>query len=59
LGERGRALDELETYADKRNSAFAAWLWNRSFDALRDDPRFKAVLTKLALPYTPPANTEP
>jgi adenylate cyclase len=59
LGERGRALDELEIYAVKHNSAFAAWLWNRGFDPLRDEPRFKAVLAKLALPYTPPAITEP
>jgi len=59
LGERGRALDELEIYATKRNSAFEMWLWNRGFDPLRDDSRFKAVLAKLALPYTPPANTEP
>jgi adenylate cyclase len=59
LGERGRALDELEIYADKHNSAFAGWLWNRGFDPLRDEPRFKAVLAKLALPYTPPAATEP
>lgn len=59
LGERGPALDELEIYADKRNSAFEMWLWNRGFDPLRDDPRFKAVLAKLALPYTPPANAEP
>ena len=58
LGERGRALDELEIYAAKRNSAFMAWLWNRGFDPLRDEPRFKAVLAKLALPYMPPANTE-
>src|SRR4029077_19088940 len=53
LGERGRALDELEIYAVKHNSAFAGWLWNRSFDPLRDEPRFKAALAKLALPYTP------
>ena len=59
LRERGRALDELEIYAAKRNSAFEMWLWNRGFDPLRDDSRFKAVLAKLALPYTPPANTEP
>jgi adenylate cyclase len=58
LGERGRALDELEIYAVKHNSAFAGWLWNRGFDPLRDEPRFKAVLAKLALPYTPPAGTE-
>jgi adenylate cyclase len=59
LGERARALDELESYATKRNSAFTAWLWTRGFDPLRDEPRFKAVLAKLALPYTPAANTEP
>jgi Tfp pilus assembly protein PilF len=59
LGERGRALDELEIYSVEHNSAFAAWLWDRAFDPLRDEPRFKAVLTKLALPYTPPAIAEP
>jgi len=59
LGERGRALDQLEIYADKHNSAFAGWLWNRAFDPLRADPRFKAVLAKLSLPYTPSAVTEP
>jgi tetratricopeptide (TPR) repeat protein len=57
LGERNAALDQLEIYADKHNSGFAAWLWNRGFDPLRDDPRFKAVLAKLALPYIPPAAT--
>jgi tetratricopeptide (TPR) repeat protein len=59
LGERNRALDELEIYAVKHNSGFKAWLWNRGFDPLRNEPRFKAVLAKLALPYTPPAVTEP
>jgi TolB-like protein/Tfp pilus assembly protein PilF len=59
LGERGRALDELEIYAVKQNSAFAPWLWNRGFDPLRDEPRFKAVLAKRGLPYTPSAVTEP
>ena len=59
LGQRDRALDELEKYAIKPNSAFAPWLWNRGFDPLRDDPRFKAVLAKLALPYTPPGSTTP
>jgi Tfp pilus assembly protein PilF len=57
LGERSGALDQLEIYADKHNSGFAAWLWNKGFDPVRDDPRFKAVLAKLALPYTPPAAT--
>ncbi|HEY4273389.1 MAG TPA: adenylate/guanylate cyclase domain-containing protein, partial [Candidatus Udaeobacter sp.] len=59
LGERGPALDELEIYAVKHNSAFTPWLWNRGFDPLRDEPRFKAILAKLGLPYTPPAVTKP
>jgi TolB-like protein/Tfp pilus assembly protein PilF len=59
LGERSRALDQLEIYADKHNSSFGAYLWGRCFDPLRNDPRFKAVLVKLALPYTPPSVTEP
>ena len=59
FGESGRALDQLEIYADKHNSAFAGWLWNRGFDALRGEPRFKAVLAKLALPYAPPDIAEP
>jgi TolB-like protein len=59
LGERDRALDQLEIYSVKHNSGFGAWLWNRGFDPLRNEPRFKAVLTKLSLPYTPPASTEP
>ena len=58
LGERDSALDQLEIFADKHNSGFAAWLWNRGFDPVRHDPRFKAVLAKLALPYTPPATNE-
>ena len=53
MGERGRALDQLEIYADKHNSAFAGWLWNRGFDPLRDDPRFKALLAKLVFALHP------
>ncbi len=52
LGERDRALDQLEIYATKHNSSFGAFLWDRSFDPLRNEPRYKAVLAKLALPYT-------
>ena len=59
LGERNRALDQLEIYAEKHNSAFPPWLWNRGFDSLRNEPRFKAVLAKLALPYKPPDLSEP
>ncbi len=59
FGKRDRALDQLEIFAEKHNSAFAPWLWNRGFDPLRNNPRFKVVLAKLALPYTPPIVTEP
>jgi tetratricopeptide (TPR) repeat protein len=55
LRERDRALDQLEVYAAKHNSSFGAFLWDRSFDPLRNEPRFKAVLAKLALPYSPAA----
>ena len=59
LGERGRALDQLEICANKHNSGFIAWLWHKGFDPLRDDPRFKAALAKLDLPYTPPVILNP
>jgi TolB-like protein/Tfp pilus assembly protein PilF len=59
LGERDRALDELETYAVKHNSAFASWLWQSAFDPLRNEPRFKAILAKLALPYHPASAPKP
>src|SRR5262249_39544776 len=59
LGERNRALDELEVYADKHNSAFPWCFGPRVFDRLRNEPRFKAVLAKLNLPSPPPAVTEP
>jgi adenylate cyclase len=58
LGERSRALDQLEIYASKHNSSFGAFLWDRCFDPLRNDSRFHAVLTKLGLPYTPPAGSK-
>lgn len=58
LGERARSLDQLEEYALKHNSSFGAFLWDRCFDPLRNDPRFQAVLAKLGLPYTPPAGTK-
>ncbi len=59
LDQRERALDQLEIYATKHNSSFGAFLWGRAFDPLRNEPRFESVLAKLALPYTPPAVTEP
>src|SRR5262249_43225048 len=57
-GEGDSALDKLKIYANKHNGGFAAWLWNRGFAPVRHAPRFKAVLAKLAFPYTPPATNE-
>jgi adenylate cyclase len=59
LGERSRALDQLEIYAIKHNSSFGAFLWDRCFEPLRNEPRFKAVLAKLNLPYVPAASPKP
>ncbi len=53
LGEHERALDQLELYAAGHNNSFGGLLWIGSFDPLRNDPRFKAVLKKMGLPYTP------
>jgi TolB-like protein/Tfp pilus assembly protein PilF len=58
LDQHDRALDQLEIYAAKHNSSFAAFLWDRCFDPLRNEPRFKAVLTKLGLPYTPAGDSK-
>ena len=59
LGERDRALDQIESFAVNHNSGFVNLLWNRTFDPLRDEPRFKAALAKLGLPYTPSGSTKP
>jgi TolB-like protein/Tfp pilus assembly protein PilF len=55
LADRNTALTALEaTIADGPISA-EEWLWLPAFDPIRDDPRFKAVLKKMGLPYPPPA----
>jgi hypothetical protein len=53
LGERDRALAALEDYAAHGNGAIQQLLWFPAFDPIRSDPRFKAVLKKIGLPYTP------
>ncbi len=55
LGEHKRAIDELEGYSARRSAAAGGMLWTRPFDPLRTDPRFKAVLKKMDLPYQPAA----
>ena len=53
LGERNRALTALQAYANHGNSAIQQLLWFPAFDPVRGDPRFKAVLKKIGLPYKP------
>ncbi len=59
LGEHDRAIAQLEVYADRRNAAGSGVLWIRAFDPLRSDPRYKAVLQKMGLPYTPTDGVTP
>ncbi|MHB8680355.1 MAG: tetratricopeptide repeat protein [Rudaea sp.] len=53
LGENDRALAVLEELAIDGNSTTSQLLWYPAFDPLRDNPRFKAVLKKIGLPYMP------
>jgi TolB-like protein len=59
LGETDRALDVLELFAVKRNSNQPQTLWSPAFDPIRNDPRFKAVLKKMGLPYKPTESDSP
>jgi TolB-like protein len=53
LGERDRASAVLENFTVKGNSSTPQLLWYPMFDPIRNEPRFKAVLKKIGLPYTP------
>jgi TolB-like protein/Flp pilus assembly protein TadD len=55
LGERDKALTRIEVFAERPGTTFAGLLWVRALDPLRDDPRFKAALKKMNLPYPPSA----
>ena len=56
LGAREHALDQLELFAARRNASAAGLIWTRSFDSLRGDPRYAAVLKKMNLPFVPAAD---
>ena len=51
LGQHDRAIDQLEAYAAQRSVAAGGILWTSAFDSLRSDPRYKAVMKKMGLPY--------
>ena len=59
LGEKDRALDSLERNLVNRSSIQTQMLWDPGFDPIRKDPRFKAVLRKMGLPYRLRATTSP
>jgi hypothetical protein len=58
LGEHDKAIARIEVFVDRPGTVFPGLLWIGAFDPLRDDPRFKAALKKMDLPYPPTASRE-
>jgi len=59
LGEQEQALAVLEEFAVNGDSTTPQLLWYPAFDPIRGNPRFKAVLKKIDLPYQPSATDTP
>ena len=59
LGERAVLWISWKSTRTNTTAVSRALALGSGFDPLRDEPRFKAVLAKLALPYTRLAATEP
>jgi TolB-like protein/Tfp pilus assembly protein PilF len=59
LGEHERALAALEGFAPNVENSTFQFLWSPVLDPVRNDPRFKAVLKKIGLPYKSAAGAAP
>lgn len=59
LAERERALGVLEGFVPNGEGGTVQFLWSPALDPIRNDPRFKAVLKKIGLPYKPAAGAAP
>jgi len=63
LGAREQAITSLQTWVRTapigQRFNGVRWLRLPTFDPIRDDPRFKAALQQLGLPYTPKEETAP
>jgi len=59
LRDREGALEALEDFARNGSSTTPQLLWYPVFDPIRQEPRFRAVLSKVGLPYAPAATTTP
>ncbi|MDE1886232.1 MAG: tetratricopeptide repeat protein [Xanthomonadaceae bacterium] len=53
LGQPASALEKLGEITTDGSSTIPQMLWSRAFAPLRNDPRFKAVLKRIGLPYVP------
>ena len=53
LGDRAHALDQMDVFAARRNASAGGLIWARTFDSIRGDPRFVAILQKANLPFVP------
>ncbi|HJR12267.1 MAG TPA: hypothetical protein VJ833_00010 [Rhodanobacteraceae bacterium] len=59
LGAQDRAVAALKRLPIQRNSSEPDVIWEPAFDPIRSDPRLKAVLEKMGLPYAPLGPTSP
>ena len=59
LGDRAHALDQMEVFAARRNASAGGLIWSRTFDSIRGDPRFVAMLKKANLPFVPQPGAAP